>query len=207
LIYKCLFPAAGYGTRFLPATKAVPKEMLPILTKPLLQYGAEEALSSGILNMAIITGRGKRSIEDHFDSSVELESQLSGTGKEHYLTDIKNIIENPVWNEEAINFWNEFTFVDTKQLLKYKTDKINLCYSKIRIDYCYKELYKFIYKHIIELKKNIVSNNLSKLRKYKSSNINYDDKFYIEELSPENLLSKLNELYLELGERIKLYEK
>ena len=71
-ISKCLFPAAGYGTRFLPATKAVPKEMLPILTKPLLQYGVEEALSSGIYNMAIVTGRGKRSIEDHFDNSYEL---------------------------------------------------------------------------------------------------------------------------------------
>ena len=88
MINKCLFPAAGYGTRFLPATKAVPKEMLPILTKPLLQYGIEEALSSGINNMAIVTGRGKRAIEDHFDNSFELESQLKGTGKDHYLTEI-----------------------------------------------------------------------------------------------------------------------
>jgi len=94
LINKCLFPAAGYGTRFLPATKAVPKEMLPILTKPLLQYGVEEAISAGISNMAIVTGRGKRAIEDHFDSSVELESQLKGGSKEHYLTEIKNLIEN-----------------------------------------------------------------------------------------------------------------
>jgi UTP--glucose-1-phosphate uridylyltransferase len=93
LIKKCLFPAAGYGTRFLPATKAVPKEMLPILTKPLLQYGVEEALSAGITNMAIVTGRGKRSIEDHFDNSFELESQLSGTNKEYYLKDIKNLIK------------------------------------------------------------------------------------------------------------------
>jgi UTP--glucose-1-phosphate uridylyltransferase len=93
LIKKCLFPAAGYGTRFLPATKAIPKEMLPILNKPLLQYGVEEALSAGITNMAIVTGRGKRSIEDHFDNSFELESQLSGTNKEHYLKDIKNLIK------------------------------------------------------------------------------------------------------------------
>ena len=93
MINKCLFPAAGYGTRFLPATKAVPKEMLPILTKPLLQYGVEEALSAGITNMAIVTGRGKRSIEDHFDNSFELESQLSGTSKEHYLEEIKEVIE------------------------------------------------------------------------------------------------------------------
>ena len=85
MINKCLFPAAGYGTRFLPATKAVPKEMLPILTKPLLQYGVEEALTAGISQMAIVTGRGKRAIEDHFDNSFELESQLQGTSKEHYL--------------------------------------------------------------------------------------------------------------------------
>ena len=93
MIKKCLFPAAGYGTRFLPATKAVPKEMLPILTKPLLQYGVEEALSAGISNMAIVTGRGKRSIEDHFDNAFELESQLSGTTKEYYLDEIKDVIE------------------------------------------------------------------------------------------------------------------
>jgi len=92
MIKKCLFPAAGYGTRFLPATKAVPKEMLPILTKPLLQYSVEEALSAGISNMAIVTGRGKRSIEDHFDNSYELESQLNGTSKEHYLDEINKVI-------------------------------------------------------------------------------------------------------------------
>ena len=93
MIKKCLFPAAGYGTRFLPATKAVPKEMLPILSKPLLQYGVEEALSAGITNMAIVTGRGKRAIEDHFDNSFELEWQLSGTPKEYYLKEIKEVIE------------------------------------------------------------------------------------------------------------------
>ena len=92
MITKCLFPAAGYGTRFLPATKAVPKEMLPILTKPLLQYGVEEALSAGITNMAIVTGRGKRAIEDHFDNSFELESQLIGTPKENYLDEINEVI-------------------------------------------------------------------------------------------------------------------
>jgi UTP--glucose-1-phosphate uridylyltransferase len=94
MIKKCLFPAAGYGTRFLPATKAVPKEMLPILTKPLLQYGVEEALAGGIDTMAIVTGRGKRSIEDHFDNAFEIESQLAGTSKEHYLEEIKSVIEN-----------------------------------------------------------------------------------------------------------------
>ena len=92
-IKKCLFPAAGYGTRFLPATKAIPKEMLPVLTKPLLQYGVEEAISAGMNTMAIVTGRGKRSIEDHFDVSYELEHQIKGTSKEKMLADIRNIID------------------------------------------------------------------------------------------------------------------
>ena len=92
LIRKCLFPAAGYGTRFLPATKAIPKEMLPILTKPLLQYGVEEAIEAGCETMAIVTGRGKRSIEDHFDISYELEHQIKDTSKEHYLTEIRSVI-------------------------------------------------------------------------------------------------------------------
>ncbi len=93
MITKCLFPAAGYGTRFLPATKAMPKEMLPILTKPLIQYGVEEAMGAGITEMAIVTGRGKRAIEDHFDISYELEHQIKGTEKEKYLADIRNIID------------------------------------------------------------------------------------------------------------------
>jgi len=106
MIKKCLFPAAGYGTRFLPATKAVPKEMLPILTKPLMQYGVEEALFAGITNMAIVTGRGKRAIEDHFDNAYELESQLSGTSKESCLKDIKEIIKK-----------STFTYVRQKKML------------------------------------------------------------------------------------------
>ncbi len=93
-IKKCLFPAAGYGTRFLPATKAIPKEMLPVLTKPLLQYGVEEAIEADMDTMAIVTGRGKRSIEDHFDISYELEHQIKGTAKEHYLTEIRDVIKN-----------------------------------------------------------------------------------------------------------------
>lgn len=92
-IKKCLFPAAGYGTRFLPATKAIPKEMLPILTKPLLQYGVEEAQSAGIDTMAIVSGRGKRAIEDHFDRSYELEHQIDGTSKEKLMTGIRDIID------------------------------------------------------------------------------------------------------------------
>lgn len=91
-INKCLFPAAGYGTRFLPATKAMPKEMLPILTKPLIQYGVEEALNAGCQTMAIVTGRGKRSIEDHFDISYELEHQIKGTDKEFLLNEVRSLI-------------------------------------------------------------------------------------------------------------------
>ncbi len=94
MIKKCLFPAAGYGTRFLPATKAIPKEMLPIVNKPLIQYGVEEAIEAGMDTMAIITGRGKRAIEDHFDISYELEHQIKGTSKEHLLHDIRNLVEN-----------------------------------------------------------------------------------------------------------------
>lgn len=93
-INVCLFPAAGYGTRFLPATKAMPKEMLPILTKPLIQYGVEEAIEAGMNTMAIVTGRGKRAIEDHFDVSYELEHQIKGTSKEKMLADIRHIIDN-----------------------------------------------------------------------------------------------------------------
>ena len=92
-IRKCLFPAAGYGTRFLPATKAMPKEMLPVMTKPLIQYGVEEAVDAGLNTMAIITGRGKRAIEDHFDISYELEHQIKGTSKEHLLAEIRALID------------------------------------------------------------------------------------------------------------------
>jgi UTP--glucose-1-phosphate uridylyltransferase len=103
MIRRCLFPAAGYGTRFLPATKAMPKEMLPILTKPLIQYGVEEAIEAGCDVMAIVTGRGKRAIEDHFDISYELEHQIKGTSKEHYLTEIRSVI-------------NKCTFSYTRQI-------------------------------------------------------------------------------------------
>lgn len=92
-VKKCLFPAAGYGTRFLPVTKSMPKEMLPLVNKPLIQYGVEEAMAAGISGMAIVTGRGKRALEDHFDISYELEHQIAGTSKEGALTDIRRIIE------------------------------------------------------------------------------------------------------------------
>lgn len=106
MIIKCLFPAAGYGTRFLPATKAIPKEMLPILNKPLLQYAVEEALSAGFKNMAIVTGKGKHAIEDHFDKAFELEKQIKGTNKEQLLLEINNICEN-----------STFTYVRQKKML------------------------------------------------------------------------------------------
>ncbi len=90
---KALFPVAGFGTRFLPATKAIPKEMLPIVDKPLIQYGVEEAVSSGIKEIIMITGRGKTAIEDHFDRSPELEHFLEEKGKEGLLKDVKAISE------------------------------------------------------------------------------------------------------------------
>lgn len=94
MIRKCLFPVAGYGTRFLPATKAMPKEILPIVNKPLVQYGVEEASEAGINDFGFVTGRGKRAIEDHFDISYELEHQIAGTGKEAHLKSINSLIEN-----------------------------------------------------------------------------------------------------------------
>lgn len=93
-IKKCLFPAAGYGTRFLPATKAMPKEMLPIVNKPLIQYGVEEAIEAGISDVAVISGRGKRAVEDHFDISYELEHQIAGTSKDQLLNSIRNVLES-----------------------------------------------------------------------------------------------------------------
>ena len=93
-IKKCLFPAAGYGTRFLPTTKSMPKEMMPIVNKPLIQYGVEEAMEAGMNGMAIITGRGKRALADHFDMNYELEHQIAGTDKEDLLTQIRDIIDN-----------------------------------------------------------------------------------------------------------------
>jgi UTP--glucose-1-phosphate uridylyltransferase len=92
-VRKCLFPVAGYGTRFLPATKSMPKEMLPILTKPLIHYGVEEALDAGMTQMALVTGRGKRAIEDYFDITYELEDQISGTSKEKRLSEVQELIE------------------------------------------------------------------------------------------------------------------
>lgn len=92
MIKKCLFPAAGYGTRFLPATKAMPKEVMPIVNKPLIEYGVEEAMEAGMTDISMITGRGKRALADHFDISYELEHQISGTSKESALDGIRRIM-------------------------------------------------------------------------------------------------------------------
>lgn len=94
MINKSLFPAAGYGTRFLPATKSMPKEMMPIVNKPLIEFGIDEAIQAGMTDMCIVTGRGKHSLMDHFDKNYELEHQISGTSKEALLTDIRNVIDS-----------------------------------------------------------------------------------------------------------------
>lgn len=98
MIKKCLFPVAGYGTRFLPATKAMPKEMLPIVNKPLVQYGVEEAVEAGMEEICFVTGRGKQALEDHFDISYELEHQIAGTGKEELLTNIRGLIDRATFS-------------------------------------------------------------------------------------------------------------
>jgi UTP--glucose-1-phosphate uridylyltransferase len=91
VVRKAVFPAAGLGTRFLPATKAQPKEMLPLVDKPIIQYGVEEAVASGVPNIILVTGRGKNAIEDHFDVSVELETFLDARGKKEQLAEIRQI--------------------------------------------------------------------------------------------------------------------
>jgi len=90
-IHKAVIPAAGFGTRFLPATKSLPKEMIPVVDKPIIQYGVEEAVLSGIQKIAVITSRGKMTMEDHFDSSPELEFFLEEKGKKDLLEDVRSI--------------------------------------------------------------------------------------------------------------------
>ena len=103
MIKKCLFPVAGYGTRFLPATKAIPKEMLPILTKPLIQYAVEEAREAGCSTMAMVTSKYKKAIEDHFDTHTDIESSIRGSSKEALLAETNTLIA-------------QSTFVYTRQL-------------------------------------------------------------------------------------------
>ncbi|MCI1015459.1 MULTISPECIES: UTP--glucose-1-phosphate uridylyltransferase GalU [Herbaspirillum] len=95
-IKKAVFPVAGLGSRFLPATKAQPKEMLPIVDKPLIHYAVEEAVAAGITEMVFITGRNKRAIEDHFDKAYELESELEAAGKKKLLEIVQNVVPKNV---------------------------------------------------------------------------------------------------------------
>ncbi|MFA5913918.1 MAG: UTP--glucose-1-phosphate uridylyltransferase GalU [Burkholderiales bacterium] len=95
-VRKCVFPVAGMGSRFLPATKASPKEMMPIVDKPLIQYAVEEAVAAGITDMIFITGRNKRSIEDHFDKAYEVEAELAARGKTELLALVQGIVPKHV---------------------------------------------------------------------------------------------------------------
>jgi UTP--glucose-1-phosphate uridylyltransferase len=95
-VTKAVFPVAGMGSRFLPATKASPKEMMPVVDKPLIQYAVEEAASAGITEMVFITGRNKRAIEDHFDKAYELESELAARGKEALLEQVRSIVPKSI---------------------------------------------------------------------------------------------------------------
>ncbi len=105
-IEKCLFPVAGYGTRFLPATKAIPKEMLPILTKPLIQYGVEEAMSAGMTTMAMVTSKYKQAIKNHFRPHTDIKESIKDTAKELLCDELNNIM-----NQCA------FTYVEQQQML------------------------------------------------------------------------------------------
>ena len=102
---RCLFPVAGYGTRFLPASKAIPKEMFPILTKPLIQYGVEEALEAGCHIMAMVTSKHKKPIEDHFDTHSDIENTIKGSSKEKLVDGLNSLIETC-----------EFTFIRQKSM-------------------------------------------------------------------------------------------
>ena len=95
-IHTAVFPVAGLGTRFLPATKAAPKEMLPVVDKPLIQYAVEEAVNAGMTQMVFITGRNKRAIEDHFDKAFELETELEAKGRTALLDCVRKIVPSNV---------------------------------------------------------------------------------------------------------------
>ncbi len=105
-ITKCLFPVAGYGTRFLPVTKAIPKEMLPILTKPLIQYGVEEAMSAGMTDMIMVTSKYKQAIENYFKPHADIEASIKGTAKESLLDEV-NYVSNKC----------DFTYIKQEQML------------------------------------------------------------------------------------------
>ena len=98
IIKKCLFPVAGYGTRFLPVTKAIPKEMLPILTKPLIQYGVEEAMSAGMTSMVMVSSRYKQAIKNHFEPHSDIEKNIKGSAKERLLDEVNHASEQCDFN-------------------------------------------------------------------------------------------------------------
>jgi UTP--glucose-1-phosphate uridylyltransferase len=106
IVNKCLFPVAGYGTRFLPVTKTVPKEMLPILTKPLIQYGVEEAMSAGITTMVMVTNKYKQAIENHFKPHVDIEASIKDTAKESLLDEVNHASDQC-----------DFTYIEQQQML------------------------------------------------------------------------------------------
>jgi len=106
VIKKCLFPVAGFGTRFLPATKAIPKEMLPILSKPLIQYGVEEAMSAGMISMAMVTNKYKQAIKNHFDSHLDIEESIKNSAREQLLDEVNQISEKC-----------DFTYIEQEQML------------------------------------------------------------------------------------------
>ncbi len=118
-ITKCVIPAAGFGTRFLPATKALPKEMFPILDKPVMQILVEEAISAGCSDIIIVTGRSKRAIEDHFDSNPELEERLDKSWKFDYLKIVKwlNQMANIVYVRQPYPKWDGDAILRTKNLI------------------------------------------------------------------------------------------
>ncbi len=97
IINKCLFPVAGYGTRFLPATKAIPKEMLPILTKPLIQYGVEEAMGAGMTTMSMVTSKYKQAIENHFKPHIDIRASIKGTAKELLCGELTQIMDRCIF--------------------------------------------------------------------------------------------------------------
>jgi len=105
-INKCLFPVAGYGTRFLPATKAIPKEMLPILTKPLIQYGVEEAMSAGMTTIAMVSSKHKQAIKNHFKPHADIEASIKGTAKESLLDEVNHVSEQC-----------DFSYIEQDQML------------------------------------------------------------------------------------------
>jgi UTP--glucose-1-phosphate uridylyltransferase len=152
-IRKAIFPAAGLGTRFLPATKASPKEMLPLVDKPLIQYGVEEAVASGIKDIIIITGRGKTAIEDHFDVSFELEHVLKERGKVKLLKRIQRI-------SNMVNF----TYIRQKQALGL--GHAILCAKDLIGD---EPFAVFLGDDIVDSKVPVMQNMIQAYKKYKCS--------------------------------------